>query len=342
MMSVAIQKNRYDMIFSLGRGIGTLAIAGLVAGAALAPLSAVAQDYPNKTVTMVVPFVAGGMVDATGRLLAERLSEDLGQQFIVENRPGAAGSIGYSNVARAEKDGYTLLVGYSTTSTCSPAIFSNLTWKNEDFAPIASFSEFPMAVTVHPSLNVNTLEELIAYLKAHPGEVSYGALGVGTQVHIATELFKQMTGTKMEAVQYKGSGEVIADLLAGNVQLVIDALGPYRQHVEAGNLKTLAVAAETRDPNSPDIPTTAEAGLEGFTQSGFMPIFAPAGTDPAVIAKLTEAIQKASEENEAFRAKVSSVKLTNNFRDPGALKDVLEKLSSECAEVVKSAGITIE
>src|SRR5690606_33589182 len=115
----------------------------------------------------------------------------------------------------------------------------------------------PMAVTVHPSPNVNTLEELIAYLKAHPGEVSYGALGVGTQVHIATELFKQMTGTEMEAVQYKGSGEVIADLLAGNVQLVIDALGPYRQHVEAGNLKTLAVAAETRDPNSPDIPTTA-------------------------------------------------------------------------------------
>lgn len=301
-----------------------------------------AENYPSKPVTMVVPFSAGGMVDATARIIGQQLSDELGQQFIVENRPGAAGGIGYSSVAQAPSDGYTVLVGYSTTSTCSPAIFPNLSWKAADFTPLASVSEFPMVITVHPSLGVNTLEEFIAYLKAHPDEVSYGALGVGSQVHIASELFKLMTDTQMEAVQYKGSGEVIADLLAGNVQVAIDAFGPYRQHVEAGNLKALAVAAADRDPNYPDVPTTKEAGLDGYEQAGFIPLFVHARSEPAIVEKLSGALQQASENNPAFREKIASVKLTNNFRSSAALTETLAKMTTECAEVVKAAGIKVE
>lgn len=336
------EKRQRGTSAGLTRREAVSALAGGLLFGIIAPQAVLAQDYPSKTVTLIAPFAPGGMVDATARIIAERLSNDLGQQFIVENQPGAAGSIGYSNVARADKDGYTLLLGYSTTSTCSPAIFPNLTWEPKDFTPVASYSEFPLVITVHPSLGVNTLAEFIAYLKAHPGEVSYGALGVGSQVHIASELFKQLTGTEMEAVQYKGSGEVIADLLAGNVQVAIDALGPYRQHVRAGSLKSLAVAADERDPNAPDIPTTAEAGLQGFVQAGFMPIFAPTGTDPAIVDKLAEAVRKASADNKAFRDKVSSVKLTNHYRSPKELEEILAKMSTECAEVVNSAGIKVE
>lgn len=302
---------------------------------------AIADDYPSHPVTVVTPFVPGGMVDASARILAETLSERTGQQFIVENRPGASGNIGYASASRATPDGYTLLLGYSTTSTCNPWTYPNLNWSNEDFMPVASFAGFPLTIIVNSALPVNSLAELIDYLKAHPGEVSYGALGVGSQVHIATELFKQVTDTDIVGAQYKGSGEVISDLISGNVQFVFDAYGPYRQHIEAGTLKALAVAAPDRDPNAPDVPTTAEAGVEGLIQYGFMPVFAPVGTDPAIIAKLSDNIREASENDPLFAERIVNVKLTQRFEGPEELGERLEQLTAECAAVVESAGISI-
>jgi len=314
---------------------------GLVVGlASIWAPAAEAQDYPTKPVTMIVPFVPGGAVDTSARLVAEKLSEKLGQQFVVENRPGASGSIGYTAVARAASDGYTILYGYSTTSTCSPHIFKDLSWKPADFQPIAATAQFPLAITVNAqSIPVSTLKELIDYLKAHPGEVNYAALGVGTQVHIATELFRKTTGTEMTAVQYKGSGEVVSDLLAGNVQFVFDALGPYRQHVASGALKTIAVADVKRDANMPDVPTTEEAGLSGLIQTGFMPMFVPADTDPAIVAKLDAAV-KAVSEDAGFKEKLTGVKLNDVYVGTQELTALLEKLSTQCADVVASAGIT--
>lgn len=330
----------YTLIGRSVRGMGSAVLAGaffaVMAGGALAE-----TDYPTKPVTLVVPFVPGGMVDTSGRIIAEKLSEVTGQQFIVENRSGAAGSIGYSSVAKADPDGYTVLVGYSTTSACAPSVNPNLPWKPDEFTPIASFAGFPLAITINPSIPARTLPELIEYLKAHGGEVSYGALGVGSQVHIATEMFKQMTGTDMVAVQYKGSGEVIADLLAGNVQFVFDALGPYRQHIAEGTLISIAVADTQRDPGSPDLPTFAEAGLPGLIQTGFMPLYVPAGTDPAIVAKLSAAVEAASHD-EAFREKVTSVKLNNSYRSPDDLNTLLTQMSAECADVVQKAGIKVE
>lgn len=313
--------------------------------AALLPLAsglamANADDYPSKPVTMIVPFAAGGMVDASARIMAEKLGDVTGQRFIVENRPGASGSIGYAGAARSEPDGYTVLVGYSTTSTCSPAIFPSLNWKPEDLTPVGSFAEFPLVVTIHPSIPANNLGELISYLKAHLDEVNYGSVGVGSQVHIASELFKKVTGTDLAAVQYKGSGEVIAHLLAGNVQFVFDAYGPYRQHVESGALKALAVANGQRDPDAPNIPTAAEQGTAGLEQIGFMPLYLPAQTDPAIVATLAKAVETAAKDPDL--QKVTGIKLTNAYRGSEELKTLLAKMTGECADIVKTSGITLQ
>lgn len=319
-----------------------MAFATGLAALSATPVYAVdAKAYPQDIVTLIVPFAAGGMVDASARILAERLGQQTGQQFIVENRPGASGNIGYASASRAEADGYTLLLGYGTTSTCNPSVFPALTWKAEDLTPIAAFAEFPMVITVNADLPPRTLGELVDYLKAHPDEVNYGSVGIGSQVHIATETLKHITGTDMMAVQYKGSGEVITDLLSGTLQLVFDAVGPYRQHVAAGALRSLAVAAEQRDPGLPEVPTTAEAGFPDLLQIGFMPVYAPMNTDPAIVSYLAEQIQIAAQDD-AFKEKLSAVNLNVNYRAPDDLTPLLAKMSQDCADVVKNSGISLE
>jgi tripartite-type tricarboxylate transporter receptor subunit TctC len=329
--------------FSLARvkAIRDIIAAGALGVASTFAVPVYAQDYPTKPVNLVIPFAPGGGADIVGRLIGQYLGNALGQPFIVENRAGASGNIGYTYASRAPNDGYTVLLGFSFTSSCTPSLFTDVKWKSSDFEEVASFVRFALGITVNPSIPANNLQELIAYLKANPGKVSYGASGVGTLNHIAPELFKQLTGTDMVAVQYKSSGEAIPDLLAGNIQLVFDALPPYRQHVDAGKLKTLAIADTARDPTFPDVPTMSEAGLDGMSQTGYWPLLVPAGTDPAIIKRLADLVKQASD-NPEFQAKVTKLKFANVYQGPETLKKMLAESTAACANVVKSAGITVK
>ena len=236
-----------------------------------------AQTFPTKPITLVVPAPPGGVVDATGRLLGEAMSRQLGQPVVIDNRGGASGNIGYSHVARAPGDGYTLLTSYSAFHLGNPSLFPKPGWAQSDFVPIAMAAVATNVIAVHPSIPANTLGELIAYLKSNPDKVSYASQGSGSLAHVGTEIFKAQTSTSILHVPYRGSGPAIQDMLSGQVQLFITTPPSVMQHIQAGKLKGIAVTGKSRHPGLPQVPTTAEAGLPGFELEGWVALFAPAG-----------------------------------------------------------------
>lgn len=316
----------------------TLAVAAAVATLSSA---AMAQEYPSKTVTVIVPFAPGGSVDTVGRLYADALSQKLGQQFVVENRPGAAGNIGYADAARAENDGYTLLLGFSSTSVCNPALFPKLNWNSEtDLTPIAIVTTAPLALLANAAEPYSTATELVEYLKAAPNSLNYGSSGVGSQAHLGGILFQAVTGTEMTHVPYKGSGDLATDLLGGQLQLAFGLPATFVQHIKDGKIKALGVAAQARDPNLPDVPTMREQGID-LVVEGWHGLFAPAGTPPEIVAKLETAVSEISAD-EAFVA--NAFEAGNLIRYTGS-EDAKARIHAEmqsCADLVKSAGISIE
>ncbi len=256
----------------------------------IAPL--MAQDYPNKPIKLIIPYPPGGATDVIGRIVALKMSEALGQQLIVDNRAGATGSIGAGAAATAAADGYTLLLGALTSHSINAALQPNLSFDlAKDFVPIGVVGQVPLVFVVNPKVPVKTLKELIAYTKANPG-VSYASSGNGSPQHMAGELFKSMTQLDMLHVPYKGSGPAMNDLIGGQVQTMIETMPASLQHIKAGNLRALAVAMPTRTSNLPDVPTAAEAGLPDFIVTSMFGLLAPAKTPPAVVAKLTAALEK--------------------------------------------------
>lgn len=268
----------------------------LLAGAALAMLvmTASAQEYPHKTIKLVVPYPPAGATDFVGRIMAQKLAIALGQAVVVENRGGAAGSIGAAAVARAPADGYTLLMGALSSHTISAALYGAAVGFDIDksFAPVSIVAKVPLVVVVNPALKANSLAELIAMARANPGGVSIASSGNGSPQHLASELFQHLAGVKMLHVPYKGSGPALADLVAGHVQVMIDTVVSCQPFVKAGNLRALATA--THDPVDalPGVPTAAQAGLKDFEVSSMFGIVAPAGTPAPVIAKLNAALKK--------------------------------------------------
>jgi tripartite-type tricarboxylate transporter receptor subunit TctC len=258
----------------------------LVAGAigALAYFPAYAQaPYPAKPVRLVVPSAPGGGTDITARVMAPKLGEYLGQQVVVENRAGAGTMIGGELVARAAPDGYTLLMGISTLAI-NPAMYKKVPYDAlKDFAPISQAVSLPNILVVHPSLPAKTVKELIAFSRARPGQIQFASAGVGTNPHLAAELFLSMAGLKMLHIPYKGSGAGIIDVIAGHVSVMTPSILTGLPHAKAGRLRALGVTSARRAGGAPDIPTIAEAGVPGYEAVQWFGILAPAGTPRAIV-----------------------------------------------------------
>ncbi len=277
-------------------------LAGLLVATLLAATPATAQDYPNRPVHVLVGFNPGAAADLTGRILASRLGQVLGQQFIIENKPGAGSAIAAEAAARAPKDGYTLLMGTSANVT-NQAITPNPTVDMiRDFAPIALVSEAPVILVVHPSTGVKSLKELIALAKAKDGSLLYASTGPGTAPHLAAELFDVRAGVKMIQVPYQGSPQAVTDLLAGRTSVMFSPASAVMPQVEAGKLVALASAAAKRPSVAPALPTMAEAGMPDFETSIWFGLMAPAGTPRDVVDKLAAAVAQAMGSSEATAA----------------------------------------
>ena len=259
----------------------------------LAATAAAEGDYPSRPVRIVVGFGPGSAADLTARVVALRLSKTMGQQFIVENKPGGGSTVAADQVVRGSKDGYTLFMG-TVANVINGVMQPNLAFDfSRDLAPIVYATSSPNILVVHPSTGVNNVKELIGLLKAKPEQVFYGSSGVGTSPHLSGELFNMMAGTKMVHVPYSGSAQAVTDLLAGRTQVMFSPASTVLQYVESGQLKALASSEATRASAAPDLPTVAEAGLPGFDTSVWFGIMGPAGLSRELIEKLSRAIGEA-------------------------------------------------
>ena len=317
------------------------AISAMTAGAALLPSLANAQNYPTKAVTVVVPNPPGGFVDASARILSDSLAKVTGQPVIVDNRGGGSGNVAYQQVARANPDGYTLLNSYSAYHVGNPNLTPKLPWAQKDFVPVALITVATNVIAIHPSVPVKNLSEFISYLKANPGKLSYASQGNGSLSHIGTEMFKLQTQTSMVHIPYRGSGPALQDVLSGQVQVFITTPPSVMGQVQVGKLKGLAVAGKARHPGMPSVPTTAEAGLKGFELEAWVGIFAPAGTPPDIVNKLSNQIKTALELPETkTRADGAGIEL--RYLAPAALDALVKKDTAFWAKTIKAAGITAE
>jgi tripartite-type tricarboxylate transporter receptor subunit TctC len=245
------------------------------------------QDYPSKPIRVVVPFSPGGVADNSARVVADGLGTRLGQQVLVENRPGASGNIGTQAVAQAPPDGYTLLLGFDGTMVINPHVFPKIPFDTlKDFAPVTKLGDATLILVAHPSVPARSLAEFIAHAKARPGPFAYGTSGTGGTPHLAGELLKLRTGIALEHVPYKGGGQAITDVVGGQIPLVFTAIATAQQYVRAGRVVGLGVPGARRSAALPDVPTFVESGLPGFDVSSWTGIFAPASTPRPLIDKL--------------------------------------------------------
>ena len=320
------------------RSVRHLALAGC---AALLTSFAMAQAYPAKPITLVVPNPPGGFVDASARLLSEPLGRVIGQSVVVDNKGGGSGNVAYSQVARANPDGYTLLSSYSAYHVGNPSLMPKLPWAQKDLEPVALITVATNVIAVHPSVPANNLKEFIAYLKANPGKLSYASQGNGSLSHIGTEMFKLQTGTSLVHIPYRGSGPAIQDVLSGQVQVFITTPPSVMGHVQAGKLKGLAVAGKTRHPGLPAVPTTAEAGLSGFELEAWVGVFPPASTPADVVNKLSASIKQALDLPE-IKTRSAAAGLDLRYLPPAELEALVRRETEFWAKTIKTAGITAD
>jgi tripartite-type tricarboxylate transporter receptor subunit TctC len=304
--------------------------------------TAAAEDYPNRPVTLVVPAAAGGTTDIVARLAAEGLTKELGQQFIVDNKGGASGNIGIRTVARAEPDGYTLLLTFSGYQVTNPSLFEKLEWDPiESFVPVGLLAKAPFLIIAKKDLPASNLPELVAYAKQKPGELTYASSGQGSLQHIGAELLQQLTGTKMVHVPYKGAGPAMTDLLGGVVDIYITSPPSAAAHLKNGAVKGLAMAAPERHPMLPDVPTAAEAGVPGLELVSWYAVYAPAGTPQAIVDRLAGALEKVAT-NESYRQRITEQGAYPVFMGPQELGEFTKAELAHWGEVIKTAGIILD
>ena len=310
--------------------------------ARLAPGQAMAQsDFPTRPVTLVVPFPAGGSTDLVARLVASKMTDALGQQVIVDNRGGAGGSIGSASVAKADPDGYTILMGTVATHALNQALYKKLPYDAvKDFAPISLIVLVPNVLVVDPNFPAQNVKELIEMAKAKPGELSYASSGNGTPLHLSGALFNEMAGTDILHIPYKGSGPALIDVMGGHVPIMFDVLPSSLEHIRAGKLRGLAVTTKERAPTAPDLPTIAET-LPGYETYTWNALFAPAGTPDAVIDRLNAAALQALADPEVA-AKLKDLSTTIVGSTPSALGDHVQAELAKWAPIVKNSGAQIE
>lgn len=277
---------------------------------------AMAQGYPSRNVTIVVPAAAGGGIDISARWVAAELTNALGKTVVVENKGGASGILGTQQVARAEPDGHTLLVTLSGFLVTSPALFTTLPWNPvKDFAPVAMLWSSPHVLVVNKDSPINSLSDLIALGRASAGKLTYGSPGVTSETHIGSELFAQLANIKVTPVPYRGTGPAFNDLLGGQLGFFLNTMQQLMGPLQAGTIKGLAIANPTRHPQLPNIPTAAEAGLPGLEVDSWYGVYAPAGTPREIVDRLAAEIKKMSEKPE-FRARVDKSGVTMSYKGP--------------------------
>ena len=323
-------------------GLRRIAI-GLIATifSAIASISsAAALDYPTHPVRFVVGYPAGGSTDIIARLIGQRLSEKLGQQFVIENKPGAGNNIGTESVVNAEPDGYTVLL-VNPANFINASLYTSLRFNFiHDIAPVASFNRVPNVMTVNLNVPAKTVAEFIAYVKANPGKVNMASAGNGTSVHLSGELFMAMTGIKMQHVPYRGAAPAVTDLLAGQVQVTFDNMPSVISHIHAGALRALAVTTATRSPELPDVPTVGET-VPGYEASALFGMGAPSKTPPEIIAKLNREINAVLAEPET-RKRLVELGGEPLIGTPEAFGAMIAAETEKWKKVVQFAGAHID
>jgi tripartite-type tricarboxylate transporter receptor subunit TctC len=318
-----------------------LALAVAAVSLLFSPSTLRAQDYPNRPVHIIVPFGAGGPADVFARVLAQYLQESLKQSFVVEDRPGAGAIIGTDAVAKSAPDGYTLLL-MSNTHTTNESLMPNKPFQlMRDFVPVSPINYSDLLMVAHPSTGVKNLKDFIALAKSKPGELNYASSGPGTPYHMAGELFKSMTGTKIEHVPYKSSGDARSGIIGGHVQMMFDAITTMAENVKAGQVIALGTTGAKRSSVLPDVPTIAEAGVPGYEAIIWLGVMAPAGTPKPIIDKLNAEITKVmnNPEVKANWAKQGAVPMPMS---PAEFDKYLRADIAKWAEVVKISGAKIE
>jgi len=309
---------------------------------ALAAGGALAQVYPNKPVRMIVGFPPGGGTDVVARVIAAKLTEWWGQAVTVENRAGATGTIGADVVAKSAPDGYTLIMGHVNSHAIAPNLFAKLPYDPiKDFAAIAYVGYVPNVLAVHPSVNAKSVKELVALLKANPGKYNYASSGTGSTQHLAGELFKELTGTDIVHVPYKGSGDAIKDLLAGVVAMNFDTMPPVLPHIQAGKLRGLAISTPRRVAQLPDVPTFVEEGIKGFDVANWYGIMAPASTPREIVAKVNADANKAMQVPEV-RQRLESVGTQLNEQSAAQFDAYMKAEVAKYAKLLKDIGVKAE
>jgi tripartite-type tricarboxylate transporter receptor subunit TctC len=308
----------------------------LCAGAALA------QPYPSKPIRLLVPFPPGGSTDIVARIVAHRLSTQLGQQLVVENRGGAGGTLGTAVVAKAPADGYHLVVGSTSTHVVAPSVYQKLEYDPvKDFAPISLMAVSPYLLVVHPAVPAKTLKELVELMQAQPGKLNYASAGVGSTTHLAMEMLKGASQTYALHIPYNGNGPAGTAVVAGQVEILFGSLPALLPHARSGRVRALAVGTLRRSPSLPEVPTIAESGYPGFDASLWLSIMAPAGTPAAVIERLHKEIVAAVNSPETRDAldKAGAEVLTST---PAELAAMIKDGVVKYAKVVKAAGVKPE
>jgi tripartite-type tricarboxylate transporter receptor subunit TctC len=316
------------------------AAAVLFATLSLAPAIAAAQGYPSRPVRIIVPFSAGGAADTPARMLGPKLSETLGQQVLIDNRPGAGSTIGTELVAKAAPDGYTLLL-VSNTHAINASLYKKLNYDPiADFSPVLQFATSPNVLVVHPSLPVKSVKELIALAKAKPGQIDYASSGNGSSQHLFTALFTTLAGIELNHVPYKGSGQARADLISGQVSVGIPGIASVIQHIRSGRLRALGVTSAKRSRQLPDVPSIAEAGVKGYAADQWLGLFAPAKTSPEAITKLNDAAQRVLKQPD-LRKLFENVGAQAEYLGPREFGALVKSEMPKWAKVVKATGLQI-
>ena len=319
-----------------------LAAAVCAAAGLLSAGATLAQTFPTRPVTVVVPFSPGGGSDTGARMLAQKLSEKWGQPVVVENKAGAAGMLGAAAVAKAAPDGYTLLVGNIGTQSINGSLYKKMAYDPVNgFAPVSLIAELPLVVLVNAALPVKTPQELVAYAKARPGTLTYSSSGAGSSLHLAAELFQNQSATQLLHVPYKGSGAAMADLIAGHVQMSFSTVLESSAQIKAGKVRAVALTGATRSTALPDVPTLAEATLPGFNSISWIGLLAPAGTPDALVEKISADVREAMAGDELRRRYVEqgAVPAANT---PAQFRALIEADRKRYAQIIRDKAISAD
>lgn len=315
---------------------------GLVAGAVFAPAIVRAQGYPSKTITLVVPYPAGGPTDAIARFVAQDLSTSIGQNVVVDNRAGASGAVGTRAVAKAEPDGHTFIFGNNQTHGNNMFLLKEPGYDAvKDFAPVCGVGAFEHAFVVRKDLPAKSIKELIALAKADPGKLNYGSTGVGSGSHLAMELFMQRTGIKMTHVPFRGAAPLVQEIIGGRIDIANSTLPSVLEQINAGTLRAIALASPERNPRAKDIPTLREQGVSNADADSWAAFFAPAATPAPVLEALSKAVM-ASIAKPAVTEQILKLGFTLKVRDPAAFRPYHQQEIATWEKIIKEAGVKPE